>query len=96
MDALLERHRAIYGELDPFALAPFLHRNGGYGAPLSPEDHRLACLLDRAIREHAIPIQVELVQFMSAVEDGHRYDRALHLQQLLAMLEHSERPSKAR
>jgi hypothetical protein len=52
----------------PFAVAPFMERNG-YGVPLSPEDHRLAKLVDRA-RRGRLPItadiRFELVKFLKS------------------------------
>jgi hypothetical protein len=81
------QHQAIYGELDPFAVAPFMSR---YGDPLSAEGRRLACKLQRALTEifpGGWAIRVELAQFLSAGFEGRRYDKALHRQKLIALLE---------
>jgi len=89
------RYRAIYGDLDPFAIAPFLVR---YGEPLSAEGHRLAWLLDRAIFERprtpiTMDIQIELARLLVAPFDERtrRYDMALHRQKLVALLERYRR-----
>jgi hypothetical protein len=87
--------RALYGELDPFAVAPFVK----YGAPLSNEGRRLASLLNRALHGRlpvTADIRFELVQFLSARLsdptkdiDQRRYGMALyrHRQRLIALLE---------
>jgi hypothetical protein len=85
MDA--NQHRAIYGDLDPFAVAPFMSR---YGDALSAEGRRLARELHRALTEifpGAWAIRVELAEFLSAGFEGRRYDKALHRQKLIALLE---------
>jgi hypothetical protein len=83
-----KQHRAIYGHLDPYAVAPFIDR---YGEPLSAEGHRRAWLLHQAIRDGrsliAVDIRIELVEFVGAEFDGHRYDKALHRQKLCTLLE---------
>ncbi len=83
----LHQHRAIYGRLDPFAVAPFI---ASYGEPLSGRSYQLAYLLDRA-RRGRLPItadiRFELVMFLCAGNEGRRYDMALHRQKLVAMLE---------
>ena len=77
--------RALYGELDPFAVAPFVK----YGAPLSNEGRRLASLLNRALHGRlpiTADIRFELVHFLAAPLgpnesiDQRRYDMALHRQ----------------
>jgi hypothetical protein len=87
--------RALYGELDPFAVAPFVK----YGAPLSNEGRRLASLLNRTLHGRlpvTADIRFELVQFLSARLsdptkdiDQRRYGMALyrHRQRLIALLE---------
>jgi hypothetical protein len=42
VEMTMKQHRAIYGHLDPFAIAPF-------GEALSPQARRQACLLQRAM-----------------------------------------------
>jgi hypothetical protein len=89
----LQKHREVYGKLDPFAVAPFITR---YGEPLSPEGHRLAALLHRA-RHGRLPItwdiRIRLVQFLGS--PGPRYyDAALHRQKLIELLEHYDRQIK--
>jgi hypothetical protein len=90
VETTMEQHRASYGHLDPFAVAPFMER---YGEALSPEAYRQACLLQRAIRGR-LPItqdiRLELVEFLHAGLDGRRYDTALHRQKLRALLERYE------
>jgi hypothetical protein len=96
VEMTMEQHRAIYGHLDPFAIAPFMER---YGEALSPEARRQACLLQRAMHGR-LPItqdiRIELAQFLSAGLDGRRYETALHHQQLRALLERYERRIKRR
>ena len=86
--------RALYGELDPFAVSPFIEH---VGAPLSDEGRRLASLLNRA-RRGRLPItadiRLEQAHFLSARfsdptknNDQRRYDMALHRQKLVALLE---------
>jgi hypothetical protein len=96
-----EEWRALYGELDPFAVAPFVK----YGEPLSNEGRRLASLLNRAMRGRlpiTTNIRLELVHFLSAPFwdsdptrgiDQRRYDMALHRQKLIALLERYGRRS---
>jgi hypothetical protein len=93
--------RALYGELNPFAVAPFIEY---HGAPLSDEGRRLASLLNRAIHGRlpiTADIRFELVQFLSAPfpdstkgVDQRRYDMALHRQKLIALLERYDRRIK--
>lgn len=65
--------RAVYGDLDPFAVLPFVERKG---APVSAEGHRLACLLQRA-KHGRLPItqdiRSEFYDFLGAIVDGDRY-----------------------
>ena len=87
---MIEQHRALYGRLDPFAVAPFLAPGGYLKEPLSHEGDRLASLLNRAIRGRlpvTADIREELVRFLSAGFHGRRYDRALRRQKLIALLE---------
>jgi hypothetical protein len=85
------RWRALYGDLDPFAVAPFIEY---VGAPLSDEGRRYASLVDRA-RHGRLPIardiRFELVHFLTAAAEGHRYDKALHRQNLIVLLNRYER-----
>lgn len=84
---------ALYGELDPFAVAPFVEYKG---APLSDEGRRLASLLNRA-RRGRLPItqdiRSEVVLFLCTPFDTtksinqRRYDIALHRQKLVALLD---------
>jgi hypothetical protein len=96
VEMTMEQHRAIYGHLDPFAIAPFMER---YGEALSPEARWQACLLQRAMHGR-LPItqdiRFELVEFLHAGLDGRRYDVALHSQKLRALLEHYERRIRRR
>jgi hypothetical protein len=96
VEMTMKQHRAIYGHLNPFAIASFM---GPYGETLSPEARRQACLLQRAIHGR-LPItqdiRIELAQFLSAGLDGHRYETALHHQKLCALLERYERRIRRR
>jgi hypothetical protein len=92
--------RAVYGKLDPFAVAPFMEY---YGAPLSKEGHRLASLLNRAIHGR-LPItreiRFELVHFLAPEPtkdiDRHFYGMALHRQNLISLLERYDRRIRTR
>jgi hypothetical protein len=79
--------RALYGDLDPFAIAPFVEQ---HRQPLSAEGRRLASLVNRA-RRGRLPItrdiRFEVVHFLIAGMDGDRYAMALHRQRLIALLE---------
>jgi hypothetical protein len=85
--------RALYGELNPFAVGPFVEYSG---APLSYEGRRLASLLNRAIHGRlpiTADIRFELHHFLAAPLrsnesiDQRHYDMALHRQKLIALLE---------
>jgi hypothetical protein len=91
----LQKHRALYGDLDPFAVAPFVTYGG---EPLSNDGRRLASLLNRAMRGRlpiTAEIRFELVHFLSAPFNSdptrgiHQrlYDLELHRQKLIALLE---------
>jgi hypothetical protein len=72
-----------------------------YGEPLSPEGHRLASLLHRAIRKRSpitIDIQIRLAQLLAAPWDPQttRYGAALHRQKLIELLECYDREIKRR
>jgi hypothetical protein len=88
--------RALYGELDPFSVAPFIEYDG---APLSPEGRRLALLVKRA-RHGRLPItrdiRFEVVHFLGAMVLCRRYDVALHRQKLVALLDRYERQVRKR
>jgi hypothetical protein len=96
VESTMEQHRAVYGPLVPFAVAPFMER---YGEALSPEARRQACLLQRAMHGR-LPvtrdIRLELAQFLSAGLDGRRYEAALHHQKLCALLEAYDRRRRGR
>jgi len=85
--------RALYGKLNPFAVGLFVECKG---ATLSNEGRRLASLLSRAIHGRlpiTADIRFELHHFLAAPLrsyesiDQRRYDRALHRQKLIALLE---------
>jgi hypothetical protein len=79
--------RALYGDIDPFAVAPFVRR---WGDPLSDTQWIAAAILHRGLRSRlpgfGSQMRFELVKFLGARDDGDRYASALHLQKLDRLL----------